>query len=150
MVAVRWPRVAVYLALIFLPFLALTGRLLIEETPWTSYDPLLLVCPVAALLLLCRWSVGAPRPVANDTLSTLVLALLVVVVLETVNPYDPSPVAGLTGMLFVGVPVIWFFVGREIADRALVSALIYSVIVIARYQDGARRRSLRALRVHSV
>jgi hypothetical protein len=130
-VAVRWPRLAVYLALMFLPFLALTRRLLIEEAPWTSYDPLLLVGPVAALLLLYRWTVRARRPLAKDALSTLVLALLAVVVLETVNPYNPSPVAGVTGLLFVGVPLIWFFVGREIADRALVSALVYSVIVIA-------------------
>jgi hypothetical protein len=130
-VAMRSPRLAVLLTLLFLPFLALFRRLLIADAGWTSADPLLLVGPAVALFVLYRLLAIDGRPLAPDRLSKLVVALLALTVVQSFNPANESLLAGLGGLLFLAAPLVWFFVGREVADRALVSTLIYSVIVSA-------------------
>lgn len=130
-VAARWPKAGALATLLFLPFLALIRRLLIAEAGWTSYDPLLLVGPVVALFLFYRAFVAEGRRLADDTLSKLVFALLALTVVQVLNPTSGSLVAGLGGLLFLGVPLLWFFVGREFADRRTVRALLYATVGLA-------------------
>ncbi len=127
----RSPRAAMALTVAFLPFLALVRRLLIADADWISTDPLLAVAPVVALFLLFRVFVLERRPLAPDRLSKLVLALLVLVVLQSLNPANESLSAGFGGLLFLGVPLLWFFLGRELADGRTASALIVWTIAIA-------------------
>jgi hypothetical protein len=129
--AARWPRAAVVATLLFLPFLALTRRLLIEDAGWTRYDPLLLVAPVVAVFLIARLFLLERRDVAPDVLSKLVLALLALILLQSFNPMQGSISAGAGGFMFLGVPLLWFFIGREIADRSIVQPLLYCVVVFA-------------------
>jgi len=126
------PRAAAVAALLFLPFLALSRRLLIADAGWAGGgDPLILVGPIVVLALVVRLFVVERRPVAPDRLSALVLAMLVVALLGVANPAGPGLTAGLAGLLFVGIPLLWFFVGRELADEALVRALLGAVVVVA-------------------
>jgi hypothetical protein len=39
--------------------------------------------------------------------------------------------AGAGGFMFLGVPLLWFFIGRELADRRLVGVVLYCVVAIA-------------------
>jgi hypothetical protein len=128
----RWPRAAALATLAFLPFLALVRRLLISESGFTSNDPLLLVGPVVALFLLYRLYVVEGRRRGSDRLFLLVAALLVVVVAQVFNPLATGGlVAALGGLLFVGVPLLWFFVGRELGDRTSVGLLVSGTIAVA-------------------
>jgi hypothetical protein len=129
LVAVKWPRAAAFLTLMFLPLLALIRRVLITDAGWTTYDPLLLVGPLAAAFLLYRASSARGLRVGPDALSKLVAVLLALTVLQSFNPLNPGVPAGLMGLLFVAVPLLWFFIGRELADRQLVLAVLYGVIV---------------------
>lgn len=131
LVGLRWPRAAAFATLMFLPVMALVRRLLIEPAGWTSFDPLLLVGPVAAVFLVYRTVIWPERRLPTDLIYRLVLALLVIAVVYAFNPLNPSPVAGLTGLLFVAVPLLWFLVGRAVADRALVNALILALVPLA-------------------
>jgi hypothetical protein len=128
-VAVKWPRAAAVLTLLFLPFLALIRRLLIADSGWSSYDPLLLVGPLVACAL--TLVIFERRRFEQDTLSRLVYLLLALSVVQAFNPLGPGLTTGLAGLLFIAVPLLWFVIGREFADRRTVLALIYSVIPVA-------------------
>jgi hypothetical protein len=130
-VAVRWPRAAVVLTLLFLPFLALLRRLLIADAGWSPYDPLVVVGPLVALALIFRLLIVERIQFERDILSKLVYALLALAVIQVFNPLGPGVLAGLGGLLFLAVPLLWFVIGRELADRRTVITLIYSVILAA-------------------
>jgi hypothetical protein len=128
---VRWPQAAVLLTLSFLPFLALIRRLLIPIAGWTSWDALLIVGPVASLLLLGRLFFAEQRALLPDRLSKLVGVMLLATIAESVNPTGGSIAAGLTGLLFAGAPLAWFFIGRELGDRRLLSTILAITAVSA-------------------
>jgi ABC-type amino acid transport system permease subunit len=131
-IAAAWPRAAAVLVLLFLPFLALIRRLLIAETGWTQQDPLLLVAPLVVLFLLYRLFVVDKRPLAPDRLSKMVLVLLVLAFFGVFNPFGAGGVTGgLGGLVYVAVPLMWFFVGRELGDRQTLTRLMYAVVAVA-------------------
>jgi hypothetical protein len=127
----KWPRVAAVVALLYLPFMALIRRLLIHEAGWTSFDPLLLVGPIAAAFLLYRTVIWPRKPLPQDLVYRLALGLLVIATIYAFNPLNPSFTAGVTGLLFVAPPLMWFLVGREVADRALIRTLLLCLIPVA-------------------
>jgi hypothetical protein len=126
-VSLRRPQSAALLTLLFLPLLALTRRLLIPVAGWTSWDGLLLVAPVVSIVLTHRLFVVKKHPLARDVVSKLVFAILVLALIETVNPAGGNLRAGITGLLFLGAPLLWFFIGRGLADQQLVKTLFLSV-----------------------
>lgn len=131
-VAMRWPRAAAVLTLLWLPFLTFVRRLLIPESGWSPNDPLILVGPVVALFLLYRLFVMERRVLAPDRLSKIVLALVVLAGIQAFNPLGVGgPVAGVGGLIFIGVPLLWFFIGRELGSRSTLTGLTYAVIVVA-------------------
>ena len=130
-VGMKWPRAAALATLFFLPFLALVRRLLIDDAGFTSNDPLLLVGPVVALFLLYRLYVVEGRR-SRDRLFKLVVALLALAVVQVFNPFAIGGlVAAAGGLLFVGVPLLWFFIGRELGDDESVTFLLYGTVVVA-------------------
>ena len=129
-VGMKWPRAAALATLLFLPFLALVRRLLIADAGFVSNDPLLLIGPVVALFLLYRLYVVEGRR-GHDRVFKLVAALLAVAVVQVFNPVAVGGfVAAAGGLLFVGVPLLWFFVGRELGDRFSVTFLMYGTIIV--------------------
>ena len=130
--SMKWPRAAALAVLLFLPFLGLIRRLLIFEVPWTGNDPLVLVGPVVALFLLYRLYVLEDRPVLTDLLTKLVLGIIALGVVQVVNPFATGGVlSNLGGLIFLAVPLLWFFIGRAVADDASVAFLLQAVIVVA-------------------
>jgi hypothetical protein len=127
----RQPRVGTLLTFAFLVVLALIRRLLIPIAGWTSFDPLLLVGPLVAIFLLVGLFVLRKLPLAPDTLSKLVLAVLLMTFAESLNPLSGRFPVGLVGLIFVAAPVFWFFIGREIADRRTVVALFVAIVLSA-------------------
>ena len=123
MVSLRWPRAAAVATLTGLPFLALVRRMMISDAGWSSADPLLLVAPLIAIALAYRLFAVEGRPLAPDRLSKLVLALAVLTLLQTLNPFGAGLGVNTVGLLFAFAPLVWFFVGREIADRRMVMRL---------------------------
>jgi hypothetical protein len=125
------PRAGLVATLGFLTALALVRRLLIADAGWASLDPLLLVGPLVAAVLCVRIFLLESRPLAPDPLSKLVAAVLVVTGLQVFNPGGGSLLAGLVGFLFLGMPLLWFFVGRELVDDRLADSLMSFVIALA-------------------
>lgn len=127
--ALARPRAAVLATVGFLIVLAFLRRILIAEAGWSAYDPLLLVGPLVAVVLMVRLFVLESRPLAPDGLSKLVLGVLGLTVLEIANPGGGGLLTGMGGFLFVGVPLLWFFIGRELADQVLTSRLLALMVV---------------------
>ena len=53
-------------------------------------------------------------------------------VVQVVNPFATGGVlANLGGLIFLAVPLLWFFIGRAVADDASVAFLLQAVVVVA-------------------
>jgi hypothetical protein len=122
-VAVRRPRLAIVAAMLLLPFLGLIRRGLIPISGWSTSDGLLLVAPCLSVFLAVRLFIQRRR-FTGDLLSNLIVALLALTVLEIANPEGGGLLVGATGLLFLGAPLLWFFIGRELVDRQLVTKLM--------------------------
>lgn len=129
--AVKWPRAAAVTVLLFLPFLGLVRRLLIIDSGWSTQDPLLLVAPAAAAFLVYQLLNARGWRLQLDPLYKIVLGLGALSVIEAANPSGNGLSAGLGGLIFLAVPLLWFVIGRELADRDTVRLLLYAVVVIA-------------------
>jgi hypothetical protein len=130
-ISAQSPRLAIVLVLWFLPFLAFLRRLLIPVAGWTSFDALLLVAPVVAVFLLYRVFILQKRPLAPDLASKFVLILIILAIVQVINPRGGGLAAGATGLLFVAAPLGWFFLGRELADRRLIGAVLTGNVILA-------------------
>jgi hypothetical protein len=130
--AMKWPTTAALTTLLFLPFVALIRRLLITSVPYTANDPLILIGPVVALFLFYRLYILEDRRLTSDLISKLALGLVVLGLIEVLNPFGhgtlPSNVGGL---IFLAVPLLWFFIGREIGEDRSIAFLLQAIIVVA-------------------
>ncbi len=116
---------------LWLPLLALTRRMLIGPVGWTTNDPLLLVAPTVVVLLAIKLFVLEHRRLAAELLSYLVLGLLALIVIGSFNPRNGSVAVGLGGLLFMGMPVLWYLVARELHERQTTRAILTIVVAMA-------------------
>lgn len=116
-----------------LTFLALVGglrRWLIPAFGVAAMDPLLLVGP--ALLLLHFGGLVTSRRLPYDTrVSRLLLGLLALMALQIVNPLQGGLAVGIAGALFVIVPVLYYYLGRDVGTPLVLSAVLRGAVVIA-------------------
>jgi hypothetical protein len=80
-----------------------------------SGDPVLLIGPIVLLLL---FAVAVSRGALHDRtrFANVVGVLGIVAFLEAFNPEQGSLLSGLGGLLFILVPMLAFWVGRELLD----------------------------------
>jgi hypothetical protein len=124
------PTAGVLVTITYLVLMAFVRRLLISTTGWWQTDPLLLVGPVIAGLLIVKLFVLERRPIAQDLLSKLVVLLVAVSVVQAANPAGGGPGVGVVGLLYVAVPLLWFFIGRELLDDASAEHVFRLVVVL--------------------
>lgn len=124
-------------AFLFLCFLAFGRRLLIEAAPWSLNDPLLLVTPLLVVWLCVRNYILERRALFTDPATSVVVALLAFTLIQTVNPHNGGLTAGLGGLIFLAVPLMWFLVGRHMvssrAVRGLLAAVVFAGVVASLY-----------------
>ena len=88
---------------------------------YPANDPLLLIAPAIALLLLGQALLRGRRS-PQTAVSGLLLALTALMIVEIFNPVQGGIGIGLAGALFYVAPLLWFWVARayaapEFADR---------------------------------
>lgn len=117
----------------WLALLGFTRRALIPFAGWSNQDPLLLLSPAAAAVLLV--AARSHKPPARTALSALAGFLLLWTGAQVLNPYEGSLIHAAQAALFYMTPLLWFFVGRRITrdehDRVLTTALWMLVPVMA-------------------
>jgi hypothetical protein len=124
------PALGIMSTFVYLVVVAMLRRMLIPVAPWISGDPMLLVGPLIAVLLIVKAFVLDSRPWAPDAISKLVLVVLAITVAEVFNPAGGGIGAGIAGLMFMAVPLLWFFVGREFLGTANVDRLLSVVLVL--------------------
>ena len=119
----RMPRALLYSTLAWLVALGLVRRMLISVGDAGPTDPLLLVSPLAvAVLILAALRSGALASPSGMT--KCVLAFNLLTVLSVLNPTQGGLLVGLAGLLFVLVPMAWFWVGRALVDDDTLSVVM--------------------------
>ncbi len=124
------PGLGVLATFTYLVFMAMLRRMLLPVAPWVSADPMLLVPPLVAVVLIAKAFVLDKRPWAPDAISKLVLVVLALTLAEVVNPAGGGISAGIAGLMFMAVPLLWFFVGREYLSPADVNRLMTLIVVL--------------------
>jgi hypothetical protein len=115
-------------ALLTIAFLNLLGdirRIVAASFGQPTLDLLLLVGPGLAVVLAFPM---LSRVRIRDPLSKAMIVLLVVMIGEIFNPQQGGLSVGVSGILFYITPVLWFWVGRELASPAVVERLLYNVL----------------------
>jgi hypothetical protein len=115
----------------YLALVAMFRRMLIPAVGWTNNDPLLLVAPVVVTILVTRQFMVERRPLATEWLSYLTCGVFALILLQSLNPRNGSLAVGAGGLLFMGMPMLWFFVSRDQLSRAAVTRLLGVVIGLA-------------------
>lgn len=130
----RRPVLAIYLLMLYIPFMGLIRRLLIPVAGWNSLDPLVIIQPAIVLILGFNWAYRtyiARVPIRDDTvLFRLVRWLLLVDIIQIVNPLQGSLLTGLAGSIYFIVPVLFMVLGREYLNETGVKRLLLTVLVI--------------------
>jgi hypothetical protein len=114
-------------------FLALLGglrRWLIPPLGWTPNDPLLLVSPILVTLYFSILVInGLVR--SNTRLSRVLIWLLCLMALQVLNPLQGGISIGLAGALFYVVPVLWYYVGRQMGSPRLLRRVLWLAVGIS-------------------
>ena len=130
-VAVRRPAAAVFLTLLALPFEALFRRLLIDDAGFGGNDPLILTGPLISIVLFASLFFVRRRPLVTDALSGFVLVFVGLGFLGILNPAGRGIAVEAGGLLFLTMPLLWFFLGRELGSPELVARLFRYLVGIA-------------------
>jgi hypothetical protein len=92
-------------------------------------DPLLLVAPAGALVLLGQ-ALLRGRTAPGTLVSWLVLALTVLMLIEMFNPAQGGLQIGLAGALFYLAPLLWFWVARVFASVAFARQFTWVIVAV--------------------
>ncbi len=95
---------------------------------YPANDPLLLVAPLAAGVLLLM-AITENRIRGMSALSLMTAALMVVMVIQILNPAQGNIAVGFAGALFYFVPMVWFWIGRAYGSAGFVAFLLRRVVL---------------------
>src|SRR5689334_21823865 len=118
------PRRSILVIFGWLVVLGTVRRLVSWSAADLARDPLLRVAPAGlATLSIQSWRAGAFR--RWTVMGGLVAALSVVALLEVCNSRQGPLRAGVVGLLFWLVPMLWFWVGRAFGSERVVRATLW-------------------------
>jgi len=127
-IALLQPRVAIVLTYMYLAVMGDVRRYIVSESGTIKNDPLLLVGPAVAAVLLAS-GLAKRRTMLRTQTSALVFALMIVMVLEMLNPLQGGLSVGLAGGLFFIVPLLWFWIGQAWSDSEFLKNVLVRVVV---------------------
>ncbi|WP_373231263.1 hypothetical protein [Cohnella sp.] len=132
--SIRKPTLALYLLLLYLPFLGFLRRVLIPVAGWNTLDPLVIVGPAVILILVSKWFYRKyidREMIANDTrLFQLIRWMLMVDIIQVFNPLQGGLFTGFAGVMFYIVPVCYMILSREYIDEKKIKVIFASIFVV--------------------
>jgi hypothetical protein len=131
------PTLVMYLLLIYLPFLGFIRRVLIPMAGWNSMDPFVIVGPAMIIFLATKWLYDTylrREPIENDSrLFKLVRFMLVIDLLQVVNPLQGSLMTGVAGIMFYIAPICYMILARRHLDERkmrIITGTVFAIGVI--------------------
>ena len=126
-IAVTSPQISIILTFCYLAVLGDIRRWFQVQYGPVDFDLLLLVGPLAAIMLVIKpffWG----RLDFSTKLSKWVLLLMAIMGLQVLNIlYVPIQV-NLIGIMFYGIPLTWFWIGKEYGTKAFTERLLFVVV----------------------
>ena len=123
----RAPAAGVAAVIGYLCVLGGLRRWLIPVFDWIPTDPLVLAMP----LLVVAYPLVTRRNYQMTKIQRWILVLLGIMAIEVVNPLQGGIAVGLSGVLFYVIPVLWYFVGRQVGTPAVVMSIVKTLIFVA-------------------
>jgi hypothetical protein len=123
------PKRTLYLLVVWLVLLGLVRRLASLVAPIEGEDPLLLVGALGIAIVLAAAAPAWSR-LDRSALATTVLALQALIVASALNPTQGSLLVGGTGLLFLLLPTLGFWIGRGLGDDATFRRLLVLVALL--------------------
>lgn len=117
------------LSMIYLATLGGIRRNLIPLLGEQKYDPLILVVP-AVIGLYFLGTAFTGKLTIKTWFEKLRLLLLLMMFAEVFNPKQGGVIVGLGGVLFYMIPILWSFVGRNVATRENMLVLFYLIVIV--------------------
>jgi hypothetical protein len=118
---------------LFEPFRGLLRRLQYLVVPYSSSEPIHLITPIGALFALLivlqrhRLNIFVATPVAKG-----VSLLALICVVQVFNPLQGGIFVGMSGALFILVPMAWFYFGQharsDVMPRVMKAIVILGII----------------------
>lgn len=114
----------------FEPLRGLLRRAQFIFVEYTTTDPIHLLTPVvtlvafAILLWYRRWRIFYKQP-----LSATVTVLALIFAVQIFNPFQGGLFVGLSGAMFILVPVAWFYFGQTVQAALMISAMRLVVVM---------------------
>ena len=124
------PTVGAIATICFLATLGFLKRAMIPAFGYQTNDPLMLVDAVIITIPFVQRLLRREIPF-NTFISKLVLVLLVVMVLEVLNPLQGGVAVGIAGAMYYIVPLLWFYFGRFNGSPAMFRAVLNGTLFIA-------------------
>jgi hypothetical protein len=126
----KCPRRVVVALVVWLAVFGTLRRVLLPADVSADADPLLLVAPaIAGVLAMVAVGSGAfSRP---TSLAKAVTAFAALVLIAALNPLQGGLSVGAGGLLFVFVPLLWFWIGRALIDDSLLARVFRLVSLLS-------------------
>lgn len=122
---VGFPMMVTYLA-----FVGIFRRYAIPLFGYTTMDPLLLVGPSVVGIFFANKLIARALP-HDTTLSKGMIAILVIMAIQAMNPIQGGVAIGLSGVLFFMMPMLWYYCGRDFGTPKVNEAVLRSVLALA-------------------
>lgn len=133
-VSARRPERAMYILVLYLPFMGLVRRWLIPLAGWGSLDPLLIVAPVIISLFGSFWVyarfIRRDSTLVETRLFTMVRWLLLIDCLEAFNPLQGGILAGAGGVMFYVIPILWMVLSKQHLNERRMRVVFATVFFI--------------------
>jgi FtsH-binding integral membrane protein len=117
-------------AMVYVAFLAGARRFLIPVFGIMHQDPLLLVIPAITGIFFFELAFGRKLR-ADTTMGKARIFLVLIMLLECVNPKQGGLKVGLTGLLFYLPPLFWSYIGRTLYSERLLRNMLRLLRCIA-------------------
>jgi len=115
--------------MLFEPFRGFLRRAQYIFMPYSQTEPIHLITPVVTLLALAMLLNRRGLRILHETPLAMSVSILgLIYILEIFNPLQGGVTVGLTGALFVLVPVAWFYFGQSIKPGFVET--VFRVIVL--------------------
>lgn len=122
------PQTAIVVTFIYLALMGDLRRYLVTTSGIVSNDPLLLIGPVVAGLLLLM-AMARHELSVRSHLSKLLLALMIIMGVEMLNPLQGGITVGVAGAIFFMVPLLWYWIGQAWGTSEFLESLLTRVVV---------------------
>jgi len=125
--SLKQPKLGLITTFIFVALLGDLRRITEYFFRAPQFDPMLMIGPVMAIIFFVMPYKN--KLTKTTTLSTLVIIMMALMLIQAFNPLQGDILVGLGGIFFGLIPLVWFWIGRKFADQKFFDNLSYKFII---------------------